>query len=1551
MERTEYADQVKDMERKKSYIEQYLFEYLSQPLPIRKRLEYEIRFGKRKYRYITKSDFENVISRLKELGFQFNYNQHLLRVSSNNHDIRTEICGLNGIQYLCKTEEIDSFMKDEVKREMILFNEKTRMKTYPMRDYDSFGFRVSLQEETEIDETDNRVKQVVSMWEDTPKTFRLMNRLSASHPEWKGIRVDLSVVKSNIGNVREHRTIKQSNVFQSRERYEIELEYENLDETLDVKSVYREQLSRIKRVISYILQGLQETMFPISYDEMTKVEQEYLKMFKVPREGVHLEKDEDEDEDDESEPDISEVKPKTETDVDTDVVDQVENQSGGAKRSSTRETKKKTMKHSTRNTTRRNTLNPNSLAAYRITPSDFIGPSSVSLEQKHIIPSTNGATILEDYTVTDKADGKRKLLFISSEGKIYFVTSGMKFQFTGYMSNLKNTVMDGEHILHDKFKKPIHLYAVFDVYVVNGTDIRKESFIQKVEKEDDSVSDEKDTTKVKTKVSTKDRSRFGYMSTIMKHLELYPVNGADKAIQNQLRVEKKTFYKASVETSIFRQSKYLLDIIDNGGYNYETDGLIYTPAYKGVALNPKGGLATRKVTWRESFKWKPAEFNSIDFLVKVVKDNDTEKIRYTTNKPDNGSGSVSGSGSGSVVSSYKTVVLNVGYDETNKEHGIINPCKSMLNGEDISIYSGKTGRRHSDRYRPMPFTPTSPSDDEAMICNIELRDGVMYTEDDEVIKDNMIIECRYDKRRENGWKWVPMRVRYDKTAELQRGIKQFGNAYNVANSIWQSIHHPITPDMIKGLETIEVESSNESVYYNRNELNHTQSLRSFHNLYVKSQLIRAVSPNGGNLLDLAVGKAGDLSKWRLSKLGFVLGIDISQDNIENRTDGACVRYLRLRAIQKGVPDCIFLQGKSHERVKDGSAMFTDKGREVIKAIYGFGARDRNKLDKQVYSYYGVGKSGFNVVSCQFAIHYFFANKSMLETFIQNVSEGCALNGYFVGTTYDGVTLFEELQDKKRGEGISEFIGEHKIWEVKKAYDKEKFDANETSLGMAIEVYQESINQALTEYLVNFDYFKSLMADYGFTLLERNEARDIGLPNSTGMFKELFQVMETEVNRDIKERGEKKSRLHQLYKEAMKLNQPDEANKSERRVSYLNRYFVFKKIRDHNFTKISIKDSILEQPSPSQESKDDKELVNEVNPEALMSVSSKQNQLENQRLKKQDILTILSEEQTNKRQYERFVSALKQITFGCHKGFSDKSFLIFIRQLYRDDENRTLTDYEIYQQYMDYMKNDMIPKTEDTEKTFNRGENRSKVIHSSLSMARVKDNTILDKVETYLDYGCGDGEITRAIQIKFGLDPKNVYCSDIKQYPSLVNMQFIKSQYGSPLKLEDNTMDMITSHMVLHHIDDKYLEYVLRDLYRITKPGGVLLIREHDAPTNLNENQSFHKVIDITHDIYDYVIEAEMSWKDKDDYYSKYRPVNGTTGWDEIISRVGFKTTTYQKKTNRDIQTNPNATCIRMYYKPGFTSEREIKTVKRKAPGSKSKTEPNVTRKKWKKVST
>ena len=58
-----------------------------------------------------------------------------------------------------------------------------------------------------------------------------------------------------------------------------------------------------------------------------------------------------------------------------------------------------------------------------------------------------------DYTVTDKADGDRKLMFISKNRRIYLIDTNMNVQFTGAISKndqYGGTLMDGEHIKYDK---------------------------------------------------------------------------------------------------------------------------------------------------------------------------------------------------------------------------------------------------------------------------------------------------------------------------------------------------------------------------------------------------------------------------------------------------------------------------------------------------------------------------------------------------------------------------------------------------------------------------------------------------------------------------------------------------------------------------------------------------------------------------------------------------------------------------------------------------------------------------------------------------------------------------------------------------------------------------------------------------------------------------------------------------------------------------------------------------------------------------------------------
>ena len=70
-----------------------------------------------------------------------------------------------------------------------------------------------------------------------------------------------------------------------------------------------------------------------------------------------------------------------------------------------------------------------------------------------------------------------------------------------------------------------------------------------------------------------------------------------------------------------------------------------------------------------------------------------------------------------------------------------------------------------------------------------------------------------------------------------------------------------------------------------------------------------------------------------------------------------------------------------------------------------------------------------------------------------------------------------------------------IWQVTKQYENNEFVANSSSLGYAIDVYQETINKVFTEYLVNYDYLANVLRNYGFEP-EQNLIRRTG-------FKEIY----------------------------------------------------------------------------------------------------------------------------------------------------------------------------------------------------------------------------------------------------------------------------------------------------------------------------------------------------------------------------------------------------------------------------------------------------------------
>jgi hypothetical protein len=1092
----------------------------------RKINELEIRFNSntRKYKPLSKIDYDNVVKFLYSFGFKTNLPSgfHSLRIFHEFMDsrgkmitsnVRAEIVGLDLIQEYCRTNSIQKILDmPSTTYDKIKFTQKTTPeyagdRIFPVV-FDDFNLKISYQLEQNSTARSDFIRGILEKWTEKMKTFRFLNRVQFYHPDLP-IFADISIVRSsknNRGEPIKTYDIQDSGVFEGVEKYELEIEIDNKRVGSGTEYNTVKQLTDlIRKSIRIILSGLQGTNYPISYSERDDVLFEYMKIIK----GEDYQRDK----------------------------------------------------------------------IWRIQNRDFIGPSSVTLQMENIMNKENQKSIVPNittnYTVTDKADGERRLLFIDNVGKIYMIDNNMNIIFTGSKStedSIFNSILDGEFIKYDKNKNPVNLFAAFDVYFIRKKSTREFAFAPF---DESSNIEMEQTSGEKKEESIIKKYRLQLLQQFISKLKpISIVNSQSEEGLSQMTctfsVKCKNFYMTSSNITIFQACSHILSDIDDAIYPYTTDGLIFTPSNTGVASDSVGQSGPlQKISWSNSFKWKPPEFNTIDFLVSIKKDKKgKEEIHNIFQDGKNVEGLQN-------FVQYKTLELRCGFNE--KKDGYLQPFQDILENK---LPSPDLADNEST-YKPVKFQPTNPSDENACYVNILLREDKhrnmsLYTEDGEFFEDHMIVEFSYDSTKPDGWKWIPLRVRYDKTAELRNGLNNFGNAYHVANSIWQSIHQPITKEMVsegKGIpefleicgeeepENDEIGAAGRGIYYNRNWIGEndknkqkrTVSLRDFHNLFIKRKLILSVSNRKDTLIDYAVGKAGDLSKWIHAELGFVFGIDISKDNIHNRLDGACARYLTYRKKNQYIPSVLFVNGTSSKLIRNGDAFSTSKDKEISAAVFGNGPKDVKQLGQGVYNQYGVATNGFNISSCQFALHYFWENKLTLHTFLRNISECTRLNGYFIGTCYDGETVFKLLKNKNEGESITIFDGDRKIFELTKQFSQTGFMPDDTSIGYPINVYQETINKTFREYLVNFNYLVNVLSDYGFTLIDDNTARKMGLPYATGLFGDMFNEMMSEIKR--------KSNYTNDYGTAHLLTS------EEKRISFLNRYFVFKKTIQVNTEKI------------------------------------------------------------------------------------------------------------------------------------------------------------------------------------------------------------------------------------------------------------------------------------------------------------------------------------------------------------------------------------------------
>ena len=1108
-------------------------------------LEMEVKFGTRGIRQITKIDYDNVVKRLASLNFAADSTngKYSLKIQPEFLDMKTgeykssyefdrfrvEINEMNVIQEYCKTNNISSVLNKysseyiKIMKKQDVFIDGSPVKS---ADFNDFNFRVTYKNEEIIGKNSKISQDLITNWDKSKKQFRYINRVSyvaAGLP----FRIDLSIVRSSTkdkrGQLLKTYNMAESNVFQNPETYEIEIEVITAEAKQQFKTP-EALMAATENITKIVLSALQKTNYPISYVEQKNVLNDYMRLIHEP------------------------------------------------------EARKQKIDYEPK---------------HRVYSSDFIGPSARTLQIKHITPvnpdmNIPNITAPYSYCVTDKADGDRHLMYISNSGKIYLINTNMDVIFTGAKTEEErcfNTLIDGELILHNKLGTFINTFAAFDIYVASGISIRERPFIQvptrdakmfrdgcrlpilkdiiRMLKPVSIVSPRHDSDEVKSKSISKIDEQFksaklkSPMTFVTKNFyPLFLEHDADESVRRGREGREERGAAASddeknIDYDIFGACKFIMQRVNDGLFEYNTDGLIFTPTLFGAGgakYLESGPL--KKYTWEYLFKWKPSEYNTIDFLVTTQKGPDNNDII----KPifENGINMQQST----QFNQYKIIDLRVGFDE--KRHGYINPCQDLLDDNIPEPVSKDKYGENEDTYKPKKFYPSDPANPMAGICNVMLKTDPtgtpqMFTEEQNMFEDNTIVEFRYDFTREEAWRWVPLRVRNDKTAEFRNG-KISCNDYNTANDNWYSIHNPVTERMITTGEGIPLENLSDEIYYNRvTTEKRTMGLRDFHNLFVKKLLINTVSRRGNTLIDYACGKGGDFPKWISSNLSFVFGIDISKDNIENRINGACSRYLTYKKDFTTMPHALFVWGNSSQNIRSGKAAFTDKGSAIIQSVFGLKPLDKH-LGPAVARQYAKGSEGFNVSSCQFAMHYMFENKVIFYNFVRNIAECTKQGGYFIGTSYDGRTIFNKLKNKPPGQGLEIYMDDKKIWSLIKDYDNEKFDNNDSSLGYKISVYQDSINQTLTEYLVNYDFFTEVMEKYGFKLVPLDEAKKMHLPDGSGMFVQLYNKMMTDIKYNPK--------LSKEFGEAPNMYD------FEKNISFLNRYFVYQKVVTYDVEKIT-----------------------------------------------------------------------------------------------------------------------------------------------------------------------------------------------------------------------------------------------------------------------------------------------------------------------------------------------------------------------------------------------
>lgn len=175
--------------------------------------------------------------------------------------------------------------------------------------------------------------------------------------------------------------------------------------------------------------------------------------------------------------------------------------------------------------------------------------------------------------------------------------------------------------------------------------------------------------------------------------------------------------------------------------------------------------------------------------------------------------------------------------------------------------------------------------------------------------------------------------------------------------------------------------------------NQSKYMRQFHNC-IKNDLIQTVAKKmcSIKLLDIGVGKGGDIQKWNSANIDYVIGLDVDKFSIIEARN----RF------------------KESKLTRDYQFYVTQYNQTIAKTLYSIGKHTVI----------------FNIISCQFALHYFFGNIYSVKSFFRDIGDKLNPGGYFIGTIVDAESVVQLLNNQRNYD--------NSVIKIQKFFDKPKY---------------------------------------------------------------------------------------------------------------------------------------------------------------------------------------------------------------------------------------------------------------------------------------------------------------------------------------------------------------------------------------------------------------------------------------------------------------------------------------------------------------------------------